>query len=290
MAILDLVTLGHGGTYADVYGSWLEIFKRIAESEEVVTVVSPPKCWVPLLLYCGADVIRAREVFHCDAWILDPIVGWQQARAIGREREYVEHVCALRPELVDALWKVDSQWKTKRVFHTQQRSFVIASYSSLYRPELREFMKQLDEYRKDERIDCAVITNCSADKPYPAPLHVAIADVLPKNGKWHRVIATGVLGAVPEEMWSGMPLYDSGLPDFWRNMTRWEEYLGRNRYRALVVYTEFYSRSLHRALSLVLGSGTFVDWVTPVGPYADYLNLLSPTNLAALREAIDRHK
>ena len=281
---MDLQTLPHGETYADTYGAWLDIFRDVAMSEEPIVVKYPPACWAPLFLYLGADVVEPREEFPCDTWIFFPVETYDAAKKDGRQREYVEHICALRPELVDALWKSDCQWSTRGRDHTYRSSFVVANYSALHRPELIEFMHDVDAYEKPTGVTCAVVTNCSADKPYPAKLHRAIRAILP-NDDWQLLIATGVLGVVPEEMWGEMPEYDSGLPHFWRCLERWEEFLGRNHYDRIVVYTEFYSRAVTRALSRVTGR-TRVDWVTPCGPFKDYLDLASPKWLNPLREKV----
>lgn len=281
--VIDLKQLPSGATYEDQYGRWLELFRIVAESAERMMVLDPPASWVPLLRYLGAAVEGAVMHFAEDEMVPDPHGLYERMSARGRQREYVEMVCACRPELVDALWKSDAEWRTVGRDHAEQRAFIVANYNAMYRPEIMEFLRRVEAYRPPAHVRYAVITNCAADKPYPSPLHREILARLPDE-RWHLVIATGVLGVVPIELWGEMPLYDSGVPNFWRCMSAWERYLGRANYAGLVAYTEFYSRSLARALSTCPCP---TAWAVAPGQYANYLPLLSETNLEALRRAIE---
>lgn len=275
-----------GERYGDQYGAWLELFRKIAESSDPVKVISPPSSWVPFLIYIGANVEGWREHFLCDAWLSDPISAYKNAVSKGRQREYVEHVCALRPELVDSLWKVDAQWKAARVDHTEQREFIVTTYNAWYRPEIQKFLERLKDYRVPEGIKNCVITNCAADKPYPSPLHRAIRSVLPDKS-WHLVIATGVLGVVPEELWDVMPLYDAGIPNFSRCTEQWELFLPRVNYDRIIVFTEMYSQSVERAFrSVSQEKRDCVNWVLKPDHYKDYLPLESSEYIERLRRAI----
>ena len=282
---IDLTVLPGGARYEDRYGKWMQVLERVATEGPGVRVIGAPHCWVPLILYLKGIVISPRMHFECDAWLPFPEGSYSMARRGGHQREYVEHVCTLRPELVDTLWKVDCQLKLQEgTDHHTNREFILTTYNGYYRPEIREYMGRLHDYRKPEGIDYAVITNCSADKPYPAPLHRELLKRIPKRG-WHLVIATGVLGVVPQELWDRMPLYDSGIANFWRCTEEWVRFLEQNHYRHLVVYTEFYSRAIQRALQRIK-EPPGVTWVIHPGVYYDYLPLRNPGLLGKLREAV----
>jgi len=281
---IDLNTLPSGERYADEYGAWLEVWRQIAEEPGVV-VKSPPHSWIPLARYLGATVRGSFAHFLQDSYYRNANEMYDHAKAYGRQREYVESVCTARPELVDALWKSDVQWQTVDRDHTWQREFVLTNYNGYYRPEILEYMKKLEEYVPPARVRNCVVTSCSADKPYPADVHRAVLDILPDES-WHLVIATGVLGVVPQELWGVMPLYDAGIPNNWRCFQKWCRYAQRIKYDRIVVYADFYAPAVHAALSSVLAD-TAVSYPLPVGGRADYLDLADERWLNHLRRALE---
>jgi len=281
--VMDLTNLSCGMSYADQYGKWLELFKRVAEARDI-QVMNSPRSWRPLLLYLGADTFGERVHFVEDELVGDTQLGFATAERKGMEREYVESVCSLRPELADALWKSDCQWQTVGRRHTMKREFVVANYLAYYRPEILEYLTLLESYEKPNHVQNCVVTSCSADKPYPAVLHKAIASVLPDDS-WHQVIATGVLGVVPQELWSRMPLYDSGVANKWRCQVAWEGYLAKTSYRRVVLYTEFYASCVMRAASHMIAAGS-IEAVLPVGGQNDYVDLVAPEWLGRLEAVL----
>ena len=283
-----------GKTYEDAYGGWLAILKTVAESETPVTVEDCPRSWIPFVMYLGGQPVNATsqhaEDFLVGNGIEDRVVG---ASRRGQLRALVEMCASIRPELIDALWKSDCQWKT--VGRWDDSGFVrvgvrdelipVANYGAFTRPEFLEYDYKLQEYvlNAHGHFGC-VISACAADKPYPSPHHEAIGQLLPDKS-WHQVVATGVLGIVPEELWSTMPLYDSGMPNLWRCMAMASWYFAKVTYVRIVVYADFYNRALAMALA-PLANTVEIAWVHSVGPRAEYTDLCAPESLARLDDAL----
>jgi len=278
---LDLVTLPSGKSYSDTYAAWLALWQKIAESESV-TLRNVPRSWVPLALYLGAVVESHRAEFAEDEVVAFPRSMYRRAAETGRQREYAEMVCGIRPELADAMWKSDVEWNTNNRDHVSQQRFAVANYSAMYRPEIRAYFHSLRQYRLPPGVHNCVVVPCYADKPYPSPIHRAVEQVLP-DASWHQVCATGALGVIPQELWPIMPLYDSGIPNFHRCRLAWKEYLARNQYERIVVFCDFYASVLQ---SVLADSPSIVTHVLPALARTDYLDLAQPQYLNRLAAAL----
>lgn len=267
---LDLSTLPSGKRYEDTYGLWLKLFESLtttARSDGCVTITAAPRSWVPLLTYLGHKVSSSRVHFDEDSFCphLDHY-----------PRGVIEALCSLRPETADALWKVDAQWGFVPKDYAAAPSFLVTCNGSFHRPEIFAYLKSLHGFTPAHR-KC-VLVPCAADKPYPSELHSAVSRTLP-NG-YHLIIVTGVLGVVPQELWPVMPHYDSGVPNRWRAMQLTREYFTRHKYEHIIAYTDFYNEAISAAATL---GGFSVDFVNEVKFYSDYLDLLAPERLDALR-------
>lgn len=267
MARYDLsIQMPAGETYTDRYGGYLDFFEQVDRDDWVDAC---PLSWATLLLYMGVNLSdKGQAHFPEDQWF-PPVYEQQQdyARAwtAGNHRTLVEHRCSARPETVDALWKLDMQWdKFRDPLPPGNVPFTLASYSGFWRADVVRYMRALDVYQTKHKR--AVITNCSADKPYPDEIHQRIKEAYPDH---ELLIATGVLGIVPELLWMDMPQYDCGLPNFWRLYQRALSFFARNRYRHVHVMTEFYQQAILPALYLVAGD-TVITTEFPFGPYAGY--------------------
>lgn len=235
-----------GKTYEDVYSGWLDFFRAVAESDEPIAVSDVPHSWVPLLIYLGGDVVSSTVHFPCDRILCSSDVSRALSIALqqGLLREFVESSCCYRPELVDAMWKSDMEWNTKRLPVAASKEFVVTNNGSFHRPEVISFLDRCTSAHQWKR--GIVLVPCAADKPYPAPLHVAVRSVIPDD--YRIAVVTGVLGVVPEELWGEMPNYDSGVPNRWRVMEAVRTYFDRCMYEKIVVYSDFYSEAISYGL------------------------------------------
>lgn len=272
-----------GKRYEDTYGGWLYFFSEMAR--EPRTVEEAPACWYPFIRYLGGDVLRPQPVFPEDYLVHNPL---QEAvnHAIlgGRLRALVEMYSTLRPELADALYKSDVEWKFGKRLHATQSEFNVTNNGSFHRPEVLDFIEKVHTlYKKPEHVTTAVLVPCAADKPYPAPLHATVQRILPKDA--HQVIITGVLGVVPQETWDEMPNYDSGIPNQWRVMQEVVWYFKQFRYKKIVMYCDFYNEAIHKGLTELKDfSGLIIRQVTPFS--SKYLNLKDPRWLSVLEETL----
>lgn len=273
--IIDLrqFDFSNGGLrYEDTYGKYLDIFRSVAEADPLVQVdvQGPPWSWVPLLMYLGAGVHQPQMVFElCPLVAHLPPVRW--------DRTAVEVLCGVRPECVDALWKCDMEWKTERVRDEGRKEFVVTTNGAYHRAEVLEFMDHLDHYQPSRKR--CVLVPCAADKPYPAPLHQKVLNILPDD--YELIIATGVLGLVPQGLWDVMPHYDSGIPNQWRLFVRARDFFNKHHFDHVIAYTDFYSLTIARALEPF--TDTRLSFVDPPIERAGYLDLMDTRRLAALR-------
>lgn len=279
--------------YEDRYGQYLAFFKEIAECDPYVQIEASdvPWSWVPLLLYLRCKV--ARPVFKFPSCYIARRALWTGQTAttglvdcLTLDRSAVEMFCGARPELVDALYKIDMQWNVHedRIFpYTREKEFVVATNGAFFRREVRDFITLLDGYKPSKRN--VVLCPCAADKPYPAPLHTTIQARLPDDS-FYVAVATGVLGIVPEDLWSYMPHYDSGLPNEWRLMRRARAYFRQHPHSRIVVYCDFYSLALADAFIATLPGRPEIDFVFPVQEYPDYVDLMADENLAKLEAVL----
>lgn len=276
--------------YEDRYGQYLDFLKTIAETDINidVTVHNAPWSWTPLLNYLHCEIINPIYRFHHCGMVRRAV--FLSRRATNGSflfqdinRTALEVLCGFRPELVDALYKIDTQWKVppRRMRLSDADEFIVTNNGSFHRHEVLGFMQELKAYRPSKRK--VVLVPCAADKPYPAPLHKAVLDMLPDD--YYLAIATGVLGIVPMDMWDRMPNYDSGIPNQWRLFESARAYFGRIHHERIIVYCDFYAHVLSEALLMET-----VHYVLPPIKYDDYVNLLAPANLARLKHAFEEDK
>ena len=261
----------------------MEIFSLIASSPVAtknVTIHSAPYSWIPFLKYLSCSCVGGQHYFEHDTVVLQ-MIGHIDAT----DRTLIETLAGFRPELVDALWKCDMQWKTDRPLYPGRRDFIVTTNGSFHRREVIGFMKTLDSYHTTAKT--AVVLPCAADKPYPSPLHQKVKTMVGEHTEL--CIATGVLGIVPESTWSFMPFYDSGVPNEWRLYNRAIEFFNHVQYDDVIFYVDFYSNALYAAVNELkrLGCKTDFTFVNAVEPYDDYIDLLNEHRLNDLQEAID---
>lgn len=275
--------------YEDRYGQYLEFFRDIAEqTAEHIIVNNPPWCWVPLLTYLRCTITNPIYRFpHCH--MVRKAIWTAQSAGTGKvttsilDRTAVEVLCGFRPELVDALYKIDTQWNVppSRVTSPEPGEFIVTNNGSFHRREVLDFLTLMKDYKPTKRK--VVLVPCAADKPYPAPLHQAMLDILPND--YYLAIATGVLGIVPQDMWDKMPLYDSGIPNQWRLFEIAIEYFKQHRHDRVIVYCDFYAHVLKEVREQVEHPKRFEFVISPI-KYDDYVNLLSDENLSRLKKAL----
>ena len=239
-------------------------------------------CWVPLLRYLGVQTIVDPVLFFKHDWLVAPLWNTGALKQTTLDRTTIEVLCGLRPELVDALWKCDMQWETMRVPHERQKEFIVTNNGSFHRKEVLDFLWQLQQYSPTKKK--VVLVPCAADKPYPAPMHSEVLALMPEN--FYLMNATGVLGLVPQDLWSIMPHYDSGLPNEWRLFNTVKMYFSKHHHEQIVVYCDYYNEAIYEGLRAV-GQLDRTTFVNEVKFYADYLNLLEPARLAQLKSAIN---
>ena len=149
---------------------------------------------------------------------------------------------------------------------------------------MQKYLAELETYVPNVYKRKCVLVPCAADKPYPAPMHTAVRKNIPEN--YDIIIATGVLGLVPESRWDTMPLYDSGMPYEWRLMKTVNWFFSKyvTYYDTVVVYSDFYSAAINIGFSMSAFPRKNVYFVFPPGYYAEYQDLLSEENLGKLKE------
>lgn len=276
--------------YEDEYGQYLEFFRSIATLPPDVSVVVSrvPFSWVPLLRYLRCQIAQPILWFPHDR-LVEPIAFTVDPS----DRTAIEVLCGFRPELVDALWKCDMQWVTNRPVFYKFGSFVVTNNGSFHRPEVRNFIARNYMHNRAKRserermVDKVVILPCAADKPFPAQLHQRVLDMLPTDGTWHAMIATGVCGLVDQGMWHAMPHYDSGIPNRWRVFEATRDYFRLRPHARVILYIDFYSEAVFAGLAAA-GHVSVTEAVNRVQFYSDYLDLLDPVRLASLESLLNR--
>ncbi len=272
--IVDLSIMPSGKTYEDRYGGYMDVFKKASENK--LKVINPPHCWKPLLWWLGVDVEGGQCFFEHD-YIFESLS--LNRVQILKDRTLLEMFCTIRPELTDALWKADMEWNCWFDNSTYEREFIITNNASFHRSEIRDYLERLNNF-KPTKNKC-VLVPCAADKPYPSVLHKKVLDMLPDD--YHLVVASGVTGLVPMELWEYMPYYDSGLPYEWRLLKIIEKYFTKHDYKKVVVYCDFYNEAIYRGLASFHKEKVFV---TPIRFYYNYLDLLNVDLLKRLKESL----
>jgi len=285
--IVDLIKMPSGLTYEDRYGQYLKVFESVYMSEKPVVIKNPPGCWIPLLWWLGAEVEGGQCYFEHDDIVICLVDEKKLTKGkILRDRTLLETLTGFRPELVDALWKSDMEWplrKSPQMWVVERRvakkDFVITNNGSFHRKEVLDYLSVLREFVPSKK--CCVLVPCAADKPYPSKLHKAILEMLPPE--YHIIVATGVLGLVPMELWSIMPWYDSGLPNEWRLMKIVSWYFSQYTYEKIVVYCDYYNEAIEKGL---INSSAEKIFVNPIKFYFNYVDLLDQQRIGALRRAL----
>ena len=269
-----------GEAYCHEYDLYLNFFQMLALNDEPIRCDHIPRCWVPFILYLGHRVSHMTEVWDCDH------LDWFNFYVRSKDkRRAVEISSTCRPELVHALYCADTEWHCPlRVKETDKKEFPVTCNGSFFRPEVQAYQKELQAFPSTRAK--AVLVPCAASKPYPSKLHQAVLDLLP-NYDWHVIVATGVLGLVPQELWIDMPHYDSGLPNLFRctETVRW--YFTKFKYDALVVYSDFYAHAIWQGLRDVYPQPN-THFVFGAHYRDRYENLLLPEHLRTLEAEIVR--
>lgn len=245
----------------------------LASLTNIAEIENCPSCWAPLIEYIGHRVVTVEpRDYDCEA-----IEWWQLFRNARDPRHMLEIACACRPELVDALFRVDTEWPCPLKQTQRVHGFLMTTHSSFHRPEIRDYMDKVSVCAPLH--DRCLIVPCSADKPYPSALHRTLINLLSPG--WELIVATTALGLVPYQLFKDMPQYDAGLP--WRERLVDEVYtyfcLHRENYKGVVVYSDFCAGAIAEGLKLAGVEGNFV-----LGEHRrdNYENLTSRENLNSL--------
>jgi len=277
---IDLTEMPSGQRYEDRYRGYIEIFERIATTPrgESITINGAPWSWYPLLYHLNCEITESRLVFqHC------PIVRDAVTLVNHLDRTAVEVLCCFRPETVDCLWKVDVQWQTDRVRrYNAFIEFIVTNNGSYHRREVLDYLTTLENYKPTKRN--VLLVPCAADKPYPSPLHKECLKLLPSD--YYMMNATGVVGLVPQDLWSDMPWYDSGIPNEWRLYRTVHDYFSKHPHDKIVVYCDYYGETIEAALKSI-GQREKARFILPIRFYYDYEDLLEPNLLEALRRTLN---
>lgn len=289
--------------YAHTYDGVLALFKMLATTPRRLSIVGAPEVWRPLLLTMGHDIANGdRYVWTFPEDKLDWVSYYRNAPD---SRAALEHACSCRPELVDALYQWDTEWR-----HTTTVGYPTVAWrptglrvtcnSSFFRPEILAYLgttlpewvaqKAHQPWSYGTPDSVAIIVPCAAAKPYPAPMHTAVIDAAKRATKapFELFVATGVLGVIPQTLWGEAPEYDSGLP----NSQRVQEVVARvfqrigPRYRGIVVYSDFYAVDIAAGLTAAGVPGDRVRYVFPPVRRDRYENLMDSRNLAQLEQTI----
>lgn len=244
------------GSYAHEYDGYLAFFRLLGHSSVRYGCHHVPMSWAPFIRYLGHNVLSTSTRYSIPG--LDWLEAWNNSND---KRHVVEIASTTRPELVHGLYLADTEWPVPlRANVSFLQKFPVTNNGSFFRAEVEAFRRRLRAWEKPEEIVRAVVVPCAAEKPYPAALHRAVLERvgrLADAAKWHLIIATGVLGLAPQELWSCAPSYDSGLPNLDRvtQTTAW--YFTRHRYERVVVFSDFYAYAFrHGMLRAFPESGT----------------------------------
>lgn len=137
----------------------------------------------------------------------------------GGLHEHAESRVMAEPHMVSMLRIFDSHHYHFQEKHlpTTGRGIVVASYESLFRPEIVRFRERVRErYRKPPHKKVLLLLPCSAKKPYSfSRSHKAFTKVIRECGNdrvVHEVIITSPLGVVPREVELFYPAQQYDIP------------------------------------------------------------------------------
>jgi hypothetical protein len=282
----DLTTMPMFDTYEQTYGRYMEIFHEIAvtPSDTQVTVQNPPISWIPLLYHLDCRLQGYQYYFKHDR-LLPNFYRDLYNTGSNIDRTTLEVLCGFRPELVDALYKIDVEWDCQREkTMVLEEDFIVTTNGAFFRREVQEYLAKLALYKPTQRK--VVLLPCSADKPYPSKLHRRVMEILPGDD-WYIANITGTLGVVPHALWNEMPHYDAGIPNHWRVYTRVQQYFARCFHSRVVSYVDFYADVLDHALRSI-GQGYKLSMI--IGAHEankqDYLPLHDDRYIRRLKEAL----
>lgn len=286
-----------GKTYEATYLGWIEFFKEIAHANSRVMVRDYPRSWTQFIRYMGHTSMSYQLWFLEDSLVLfneqrsEHIYGNYEV-----ERRIVEIASTMRPELAHALYLWDTQWHShpnaveRMRFRENQKSkeFVVTCNASFFRKEVMDYFKLLDEWTPPIEYygKQVILCPCAADKPYPAPLHKAIRCVAPEA---YLIVVTGVLGVVPESLWSVAPNYDAGIPYNERVRGAVAQFFSRfplPRGRRPIIYSDYLHRVIEQGLSSAGQAYASVFDTTPAEE--GYMDLMDSMNLERLKNAYGR--
>jgi hypothetical protein len=275
-----------GKTYESTYTGWLDFFRELAEADERIRVVRAPACWSPFLRYMGHTVAEPVK------WFLEDHLfdNWPSTDTYEGCRRVVEVSSTCRPELAHALYLWDTDWRhrenavARTAFMNTNRSkeFVVTCNASFFRAEVMEYLNHfLPEWKPGPRwyASTLVMVPCAADKPYPAPMHQFVQKAVPDA---YLMVATGVLGMVPEDLWRVAPSYDSGIPNNERLFEVISKFFKQFAHpRPVIVYSDFYAKWAVKALKEANQPCVSVFGSEEIPEYYD---LVSDENLALLKK------
>ena len=276
----DLIkqVVGHG--YAHEYDDYLALFRTLAQTDELYLCVNVPASWGPFIRWLGHQVESVKRVEGWDGETIEWCKAYVEAKD---KRRIVEIASTVRPELVHALYCADTEWSCPLRAKTNLLGFPITCNGSFFRDEVLGYKQKLNAFKPTKRR--AVIVPCAAEKPYPSPLHSAVLDRIDTE-QWHVIVATGVLGLVPQELWPEAPHYDSGLPNLFRCSITAQWFFSKFQYEAVVVYSDFYAYAFKQGLDRAARRPGWVSYV--LGNYYrdTYENLLLEEHLMSLEFAV----
>jgi hypothetical protein len=279
----------HAQTYAHEYDGFMQFFRLLAHATTPIECVDVPSVWVPFVLWLGHEVVTVEtSLRRCEV----SSVPWGELyrtamqKGYGDPRRVVEIASVSQPELVHALYCADTEWPCLLRKREHRTEFAVTCNGSFFRDEVQAYRHTLAKFVPTKRK--VVIVPCSAEKPYPALLHRRVQERLPNTGEWYVMIATGVLGLVPDGLWSSMPMYDSGLPYALRCEQTVAAYFSRHWHDAIVVYSDFYANAVHKGLAAA-NALSRADFVLGHHYRDTYENLLLDEHLNALSVALRSH-
>jgi len=276
------IRIPEGVSYEQQYTYYMNVFKEcysLVKEGRTPIVSNVPWCWVPLFWYIGAEVNEEVLYFEHDALfkLLINCNGINKV-VVRNDRTLIEFLCTIRPELSHTLRLLSSDWGVDREAHVFRDEFIMTTNASYYRLEVLDYMNVLHSFIPKKR-KCVLIT-CTADKPYPAPVHQAVLKFLPED--YHLIVVTGALGLVPQELWSVSPKYDTTVPNKWNVMAEVKLYFEKFDYDKIVSYLDVYTDAVEHGL--IHNDAPSIVHVNPVSK--DYLNLVVPEKLNKLKEVL----
>lgn len=273
--------LAKRSSYSSEYDQYINLFETVAATQGVVCR-NVPSCWCPFILYLGGQVESVDT--NPNAGLFDTLcsIDWIALyESANDKRRVVEVASATRPELVHALYLADTEWRSEFVVASEKKAFPVTCNGSFFRHEVLRYLEDTLQKYVPSKVRC-VIVPCAADKPYPSPLHSAVRMRI--DDSWQIIIASGVLGLIPDDLWDKVPLYDSGVPNTFRceEIVAW--YFSKHRYERIICYSDFYANAISRGLKTIDVHGEYVFGIH----YRDvYANLLLGEHLRTLETVVN---